>query len=140
MSERVDGEGNTWLYRAKEAAKSFIDLLSDDSYVSIWHFQGNNEQRAQALTSLAGAGRQNVIDAIDALNNPSGTTILWDATGGGYMEVTAAAPSHPALTPAVVVLSDGTDAQASDRSALNNQKVEAGSDDWCPWTDMALGW
>ncbi len=149
MEVRKDGSGNSWLDVAKTAAKFLVTQLSDASMVSIWHFKGNNEERQVALTELDESGRTTVNNAIDALNNPSGTTILWDAIGGGYTEVNAASEIYLNLTPVVIVLSDGMDIQSSDGSKLNmnvvDNKVEGGSDVWCPWhwmyrnNDSALG-
>jgi FlaG/FlaF family flagellin (archaellin) len=137
MVVRKDGNGNSWLDVAKAAAKFLVTQVSDISRVCIWHFKGNNEERALALTELTPAGRTTVNTAITNLNNPSGTTILWDAIGGGYQDVSAAHAIYQNLTPVVIVLSDGMDIQASDGSALNinvvDNKIEGGSDVWCPW-------
>jgi hypothetical protein len=62
--------------------------------------------------------------------------------GGGYEDVKNAASSYPALSPAVVVLSDGMDLQASDKSGLSpttaRNKIEGGSNVWSPWHEMYI--
>jgi hypothetical protein len=140
MSARTDASSNTWLDVAKDAAKYLVSQLTDDSKVCIWHFKGNNEERALTLTTLDGTGRNMVNSAITLLDNPSGTTILWDAIGSGYEDVKNAAPSYPGLSPAVIVLSDGMDLQASDKSGLSTttarNKIEGGSNVWSPWHEM----
>ncbi len=139
MVVRKDGLGNSWLSVAKAASKFLVSQLSDISKVCIWHFKGNNPECAINLTLLDESGRTYVNNAIDTLNNPAGTTILWDATGGGYVDVKKASmkPENLNLTPVVIVLSDGMDIQASDGSALNinvvDNKIEGGSSVWCPW-------
>ncbi len=142
MTERKDGSGSTWLSVAKNASKYLISQISDLSNVTIWHFKGNNEERSLSFTPLAGTGRDIVNNAIDSLDNPSGTTILWDAIGEAYQDVKDALPFNQDLTPAVVVLSDGMDIQSSDKSGLKLtnaiNKVEGGSNVWGPWHEMYI--
>jgi FlaG/FlaF family flagellin (archaellin) len=140
MVERTDGWGNTWLDLAKDACKYLVDQISDWSKVCIWHFKGNNEERELSFTRLEGAGRATVYNAIDSLSNPSGTTILWDAIGEGYIDMITALPTNQDLTPVMVALSDGMDLQASDKSGLKlinaESKIEGGSNVWSPWHEI----
>ncbi len=165
MTGRYASDGVTnWLESAKDAAKILLDQLSNDSVViSIWDFAGNLERRfsgpdddiSYSSSSVATSikrlpvrlgddhggidGRQLIRNEIDSMSNPSGTTILWDAIGGAYEDISYYSSYYPDLNPTVIVLSDGTDVQASDRGTLGYQKLEAGSDAWAPWDDMADG-
>ncbi len=167
MSGRTSTAGNTWLQEAKDAALVLLEELSDASVcVSIWDFKGNNERRwsgpTDRGTSEGGistknrrdpvrlgedfggvSGRQIIRNEIDSMDNPSGTTILWDAIGEAYKDIDYWSVYYSDLTPVVVVLSDGMDIQASDGSALSlntvDNKVEGGSTYWAPWGDMADG-
>lgn len=139
MQERKDSQNNTWLSVAKNASKYLVSQLSDESKVCIWHFRGNNEERALAFTLLDGTGRTTVYNAIDSMDNPAGQTILWDAVGEAYNDVKNAIPGNETLEPAVVVLSDGADYQSSDTSAVQIQKIEAASDKWAPWGNLSDG-
>ncbi len=142
MTGRTDANNNTWLSMAKNASKYMISQLSDKSNITIWHFKGNNEEKALSFTGLEGTGRATVNSAIDNLNNPSGTTILWDSIGEAYRSVKSAMSSNPTLSPVVIVLSDGMDLQASDRSGLKlinaKNKIEGGSNLWSPWHEVYI--
>jgi hypothetical protein len=170
-----DGDGDpandedvSWLTQAKDAAKTLLEELSDDSIVvSIWDFNGNMERRwygpndhpmtstryktnfIEPVVRLGDTypggidGRQYIRNVIDGMANPPGQTILWDAIGGAYEDVDYYRALYPDLTPVVIVLSDGMDLQASDESALAvvnaDNKIECGSAFWCPWHDIDLG-
>jgi hypothetical protein len=139
MTERFNSDGDSWLDLAKIASKYLIAQISDDSKVSIWDFKGSAANHALSLTQLRGSGRTTVNDAIDNLINPAGHTVLWDATGSAYDEINGARAANPNLMPVVIVLSDGADYASADHSAVQSQKLEAASEDWCPWADMADG-
>lgn len=173
MTQRVDSLGRTWLEAAKDAAKTLLDQLSDNSVcVSIWDFKGNNERRwagpdvtsggrlatdpaatteydrlpirlGDTYTSIINGslidGRQYIRDEIDLMDNPSGTTILWDSIGEAYLDNEWWRASYPDLQPAVIVLSDGADSQASDQSGIAANRIEGGSDYWVPWDDINNG-
>ncbi|MGA1873627.1 MAG: hypothetical protein ACMUHY_08130, partial [Thermoplasmatota archaeon] len=167
MEARYSSSNKTWLEEAKDAALTLLEQLSDDSVVvSIWDFSGNNERRyagpTDRRTSENGiqttirrdpirigddfsgvSGRDRVRNEIDGMDNPSGTTILWDAIGEAYLDVVYWSTYYPDLNPTVIVLSDGMDLQASDRSGLSvttaDNKIEGGSTYWSPWDDMAAG-
>ena len=138
MTDRTNATGTTYLDVAKQAALNMIDGLSDASYVGVYDFQGANENRVLAITSLAGSGRNTVINAIINGVSAAGNTntVIWDTIGMAYMDVNASFALHPDLMPAVVALSDGADYQAADSSAFKVQSIEAGSDEWAPWGDM----
>jgi len=139
MTDRSNAAGDTYLDVAKEAAITLVDILSDDSAVGIYDFKGANENEVLAITSLQGAGRDAVIDAIrngiSSLGNTN--TVIWDTVGMGYMAVNNAQVFYPDLLPAVIALSDGADYQAADSSAYKEQSLEAGSDEWAPWGNMS---
>ena len=78
-------------------------------------------------------GRQLIRDEITALDNPPGQTIMWDAIGEAYLDTQWFTPLYPNLMPVVIVLSDGADSQASDESPIAANRIEGGSDYWCPW-------
>jgi hypothetical protein len=88
-------------------------------------------------------GREYIRKEIDKMTNPGGTTILWDAVGEAYLDTLYWSTYYPDLEPVVIVLSDGMDLQASDKSGLSiltaDAKTEAGSTYWAPWGDMFLG-
>jgi len=84
-------------------------------------------------------GRQFIRDEITLLNNPPGQTIMWDAVGEAYLDTLWFAPTYPQLMPVVIVLSDGADTQASDQAPIGEEKIEGGSDYWCPWSDIDDG-
>ncbi|MFW3145809.1 MAG: CARDB domain-containing protein [Thermoplasmatota archaeon] len=164
MVSRTSGSGKTWLEEAKDAALVLLEQLSDDSVVvSIWDFKGNNERRYSGPTDRGTSeggitttirrdpvrlgddfsgvsGRQKIRNEITGMDNPSGTTILWDAIGEAYKDIDYWSIYYPQLNPVVVVLSDGMDIQASDGSALSlttvDNKVEGGSTYWAPWGSM----
>ncbi|MFO7618254.1 MAG: NosD domain-containing protein [Thermoplasmata archaeon] len=81
-------------------------------------------------------GRQYIRDEIIAMDNPPGTTILWDAMGEAYLDTLWFTSAYPELRPAVVVLSDGMDAQASDQSLIAANRIEGSSGYWCPWDSI----
>ncbi len=85
-------------------------------------------------------GRQKIRDEIIAMDNPSGTTILWDAIGEAYLDNLWWRPYYSMdLLPVVIVLSDGADCQASDQAGIAANRIEGGSDYWCPWDDIDNG-
>jgi hypothetical protein len=89
-------------------------------------------------------GRELIRKEITDMDNPSGTTILWDAIGEAYLDTLLFAdsvtyPQYEGLLPVVIVLSDGADSQASDQSAIAFNRIEGGSDYWCPWSDIDDG-
>lgn len=167
MSQRTSTSGKTWLEEAKDASLVLLNQLSASSVcVSIWDFKGNNERRwagpTDRGTSEGGistqnrrdpirlgddfggiSGRQIIRNEISSMENPSGTTILWDAIGEAYKDIDYWSTYYPDLQPVVVVLSDGMDIQASDGSALSlntvDNKVEGGSTYWAPWGSMGAG-
>ncbi len=139
MTDRFNAAGDTYLDVAKEAAITLVDILSDDSAVGIYDFKGANENEVLAITSLQGAGRDAVVDAIrNGVSSQGNTnTVIWDTIGMGYMAVNNAQALYPDLIPAVIALSDGADYQAADSSAYKEQSLEAGSDEWAPWGNMS---
>ena len=163
MVTRYNSSGDTWLDTAKDAVKALLDQLSDESIcLSIWDFSGNSERRwsgpngtpissTDYLTNIIRDpvrlgddyggfdGRQAIRNEIELLDNPPGQTCIWDAIGGAYEDLKFYSSMYPGHKPALVVLSDGPDAQASDASAIQMQKIEACSDYWCPWDDEANG-
>jgi len=84
-------------------------------------------------------GRQYIRDEIRLMENPPGQTILWDSIGEAYLDNKWWTAAYPELDPVVIVLSDGADLQASDTSAPQPQKFEAGSEYWCPWGNESDG-
>jgi hypothetical protein len=84
-------------------------------------------------------GRQYIRDEIRLMENPPGQTILWDSIGEAYLDNQWWTGAYPELDPVVIVLSDGADLQASDTSAPQPQKFEAGSEYWCPWGNESDG-
>ncbi|MGA1819596.1 MAG: CARDB domain-containing protein [Thermoplasmatota archaeon] len=167
MTERKSISGDTWLKVAQDSAKVLLDQLSNDSVVvSIWDFQGNLERRFSGPTDRGTSeggiptkvrrdpirmgddfgglnGREYIRKEIDKMSNPGGTTILWDSIGEAYLDTLYWSTYYPDLEPVVVVLSDGMDLQASDKSGLSiltaDAKIEAGSSYWAPWGDMTMG-
>ena len=168
MEARTNADGQTWLLAAKNAAKSLLDQLSDDSVcVSIWDFNANHERRyagpnnvpqlsnrydtqvirdavrlgdtfVSTVNGSAIDGRQKIRDEISAMSQP-GQTLLWDSIGGAYTDIAFYSGLYPDLLPAVVALSDGADCQANDNAPIAGNKIEGGSAFWCPWADMSLG-
>jgi len=139
MTDRIcpDGTGRTYLEVAQDAAAAMVNEFSNDSAVGVYDFKGANENVLIGITSLAGTGRQTVIDAIYAnLDQGNTNTAIWDTIGMGYEAVNAAKPLYPNNYAAVVSLGDGFDIQASDTSAYGFMKLEAGSDKWAPWGNM----
>lgn len=140
MTDRIcpDGTGRTYQRVAKDAAIAMVNEFSNESAVGIFGFTGANEVVFIGITSLAGTGRQDVIDAINDIKEDQGNTntAIWDAIGLGYMGVDAAKPLYPNNFAAVVSLGDGGDYQAADSSATKIQSIEAGSDEWAPWGNM----
>jgi hypothetical protein len=139
MSLRYNDDGDPWLSVSKLAAKYLIAQISDDSKVCIWDFKGSRANQVLSLTSLQGSGRATVNKAIEDLTNPSGHTVLWDSIGNAYNEINAAKAANPKLLPAIVALSDGGDYASADTSAVQSQKLEAASEDYCPWHNMSDG-
>ena len=58
MQDRFATDGSSWLTKAKDAALTLLNQLSNDSVcVSIWDFEGNNERRWAGPTESVGGGR-----------------------------------------------------------------------------------
>ncbi|MCK5773411.1 MAG: VWA domain-containing protein, partial [Thermoplasmata archaeon] len=135
MTERTNIDGDTWLEVAKVAAKGFVSGLSENSAVCIWKFGGANVVQVLPVTSLTGAGRNSVYNAIDSISQGQMTSI-WDGIGSAYTSVKAAEGAYPDHLKVVVALSDGADYRSNDHSGFQASKLEAASTDWAPWHDM----
>ncbi|MGA1866684.1 MAG: type IV pilin, partial [Thermoplasmatota archaeon] len=167
MRKSLKDPTKSWLDVAKNAALVLLNELSNDSVVvSIWDFQGNMERRFSGPTDRGTSeggiptkirrdpvrvgddfggvsGRERIRAEIEAMRNDAGTTIIWDCIGEAYLDTLYWSTYYPDLDPVVIVLSDGMDLQASDKSGLSiltaDQKAEAGSTYWAPWGSMADG-
>ncbi|MFO7618833.1 MAG: CARDB domain-containing protein [Thermoplasmata archaeon] len=166
MSQRYASGNQTWLDAAKDAALLLLKELSDDSVcVSIWDSQGNQERRwagpndrpLSTFEKIASknvrpplrlgdpytfpngtvaTNRERIREEIMPMDAEGGTTILWDGIGGAYLDTLYYNSTYPTLMPVVIVLSDGADTQASDQASIAVNRIEGGSDYWCPWNHV----
>ncbi len=129
-----------YMQKQKEAAKTLVSKLSNDSAVTIFTYSGSGpDDRTEGpdFETLSGGGRQTIYNQIDNIGEGQ-MTPLWDTIGEAYTDIEDHKndPDFKNLKPAIVSLTDGADYQSNDDSSINEKLLEKGSSEWCPWHKM----
>ncbi len=132
--DEESGEYISWLEKAKSAASFLVTLLSNESRVGVWAYQGTNPRQIISPPMQLENNRDYVLEQIDGIeSNPQAP--VYDTVGNAYLDVIGMADDYPELVPAVIGLTDGADKMAADPAAEPPQ-FELGSQNWAPWHEM----